>query len=61
LSDAGYGDENALWTLPGLIAGGWQSDSIYVTLGGGSEGGMTLAGQDAWLDNFAVDEGTIVP
>ena len=60
LSYTGYGRANAWQTLQGLLQARWQTDSVYVTLGGGSEDGMALTGEDAWLDNFAVDRGTIL-
>jgi hypothetical protein len=45
--------------VTGLVHGRWQSDSVYVILSGGSEG-MALTGEDAWLDNFAIDSGRIL-
>jgi hypothetical protein len=42
-----------------LIRNIWQCDSVNVILGGGSEKGTILTGEDAWLDNFAIDEGKI--
>ncbi len=60
LSDTGYGQANARWAITALVRGRWQSESIYITLGGGSEDGMALTGEDAWLDNFTVDSGAIV-
>jgi len=59
LSDTGYGQANARWTITALVRGRWQSESIYVALGGGSEDGMALTGEDARLDNFTVDSGAI--
>jgi len=60
LSDAGCGEANARWTVAGLVQGRWQSGSVYITLGGGSEDGMALTAGDAWLDNFTIDAGAIV-
>ncbi len=57
-SSSGYGKDKAMWTVTGLVHGRWQSDSVYVILSGGSEG-MALTGEDAWLDNFAVDSGAV--
>jgi hypothetical protein len=58
-SDRDYGKDKAIWTVTGLVHGRWQSDSVYVILSGGSEG-MALTGEDAWLDNFAIDSGGII-
>jgi hypothetical protein len=57
-SDTAYGQADAIWTVAGLVGDRWQTDSVYVTLGGGSEG-MSLTGDDAWFDNFRIDDGTI--
>jgi rhodanese-related sulfurtransferase len=59
-SDTDYGRDNAVWTVKGLVRGRWQSESIYITIGGGSEDGMALTGEDAWLDSFVVDNGSIL-
>ncbi len=59
LSDTGYGKANAMWIVEGLVRGRWQSESVYITLGGGCEG-MALTGEDAWLDNFTVNAGAIL-
>lgn len=58
-SDRGYGNSNVKWTVPGLVHSRWQSESVYIILGGGSEG-MALTGENAWLDNFTVDTGAIL-
>lgn len=58
-SNTAYGKEKAIWTISGLIRGRWQTDSVYIILSGGSEDGMALTGQDAWLDNFKVSYGNI--
>jgi hypothetical protein len=58
-SSIGYGKKYAFWTVPDLIRGRWQTDSIYIILSGGSEGGLSLTGEDAWLDNFKVAKGKI--
>jgi hypothetical protein len=58
-SNNDYGKEKAIWTISGLIRGRWQTDSVYIILSGGSEDGMALTGQDAWLDNFKVSYGNI--
>ncbi|MBN2182296.1 MAG: rhodanese-like domain-containing protein [Sedimentisphaerales bacterium] len=59
-SETGYEKIKAIWTVKGLVRDRWGSESIYITLGGGSEDGMALTGEDAWLDNFTIDEGVIV-
>ncbi|MBN2588593.1 MAG: hypothetical protein JXA96_01930, partial [Sedimentisphaerales bacterium] len=58
-SSLDYGKDNAIWTVPDLIRAQWQCESIYIIISGGSEDGMALTGEDAWLDNFKVQEGTI--
>lgn len=58
-SQSGYGKANAWQTVSGLLAGRWGGAPVYVLLGIGSEG-MTLTGADAWLDDFAVNAGTLV-
>jgi hypothetical protein len=58
-SHSGYGKANAWQTVSGLLAGRWGGTPVYVLLGIGSEG-MVLAGADAWLDDFAVNAGTLV-
>ena len=59
-SDSGYGKNKAIWTVQNLIRDMWQAESIYITIGGGSEDGMVLTGDDAWLDNFKVAKGSIM-
>jgi hypothetical protein len=59
-SEIGYGKQKAIWTVKGLIHEGWHSDSLYLTIGGGSQDGITLSGNDAWLDNFKIDDGAIL-
>jgi rhodanese-related sulfurtransferase len=59
-SDTGYGKDKAMWTVKRLVSDRWQSDSIYITIGGGSDQGMALTGEDAWFDNFTVDSGSIL-
>lgn len=58
-SHSGYGKANAWQTVSGLLAGRWSRTPVYVLLGIGSEG-MVLTGADAWLDDFAVNVGTLV-
>lgn len=58
-SHSGYGKANAWQTVSGLLAGRWGRAPVYVLLGIGSEG-MVLTGADAWLDDFAVNVGTLV-
>lgn len=58
-SHSGYGKANAWQTVSGLLRGRWSGAPVYVLLGIGSEG-MVLTGADAWLDDFAVNAGTLV-
>jgi hypothetical protein len=59
-SHSGYGKANAWQTMTGLLAGRWGGKPVHVLLGIGSEG-MVLTEADAWLDNFTVNVGTLVP
>jgi hypothetical protein len=59
-SNIGYGKEKAIWTVKKLIREGWHSNSVYLTIGGGSQDGITLTGNDAWLDNLKIDDGAIL-
>jgi len=58
-SHTGYGKPNAWRIVTGLLAGRWSSQSVYVVLGGGSEG-LAFDGADAWLDNFAIQTGVVL-
>ena len=58
-SNIDYSKKKAIWTISGLIRGRWHTDSIYIILSGGSEDGLALTGEDAWLDNFKVVKGSI--
>jgi hypothetical protein len=60
LSYNGYGPANAFRTVPGLLKGFWAGRPMHITLGGGSEV-MALTGKEAWLDNFSVDTGSVIP
>ena len=59
LSNIDYEKDEAIWIIDGLIRAHWQCESIYIILSGGSEDGMAITGEDAWLDNFKVHEGII--
>ena len=59
-SFTGFGAEEAWNTVSGLVKGEWQGVPVYVTIGGGSFGGMALDVADAWLDNFSVDSGAVI-
>jgi len=59
-SHSGYGKANAWQTVTGLLAGRWGGKPVHVLLGIGSEG-MVLTEADAWLDNFTVNGGTLLP
>ena len=61
LSDKGYWAGDDAWiTVPGLLQGPWGGGVVYPSLSGWSEG-MLLKSGDAYLDDFIVDSGTIVP
>ena len=60
LSDIGYWAANAWITVPNLINGTWAGNALFLSFGGWSEG-IVLGSGDAYLDNFVVDSGTIVP
>lgn len=57
LSDKGYGSENAMVTVPGVLGADWGRAPVTVFLGGGSKA-LRLTSGDAWLDNFVLDAGT---
>jgi hypothetical protein len=59
LSYIGYGPANAWRTIAGLLKDRWAGGPLYVVLAGGSDG-MEIKAGEAWLDNFAVDTGTIL-
>jgi hypothetical protein len=59
-SFTGYGPINAWSTSTGLVKGRWAGKPLYITLGGSSLGVMLQEGE-AWLDNFVLDGGTVVP
>ena len=60
LSDTGYWTANAWVTIPGLLKGEWGSAVVIPFLGGSYVRNIALNSGDAYLDNFAVDSGTIV-
>jgi hypothetical protein len=60
VSDTGYGAANADYTQGGLVQGTWDADSLLVAFGARGHGVDVAAGA-AWLDNFAVEQGTILP
>jgi len=57
-SNVDYGIENAVYTVTGLVKGLWQCEPLSFHFGGGSQD-MVLTDEDAWLDNFVIDEGKI--
>jgi hypothetical protein len=59
-SFTGYGPVNAWHVATGLLKEQWAGQPLYVTIGGGSTG-LRIKPTDAWLDNFAVDTGTVLP
>jgi hypothetical protein len=61
LSNTGYGETNAWVSIPGSqLRNGLGSDVANIFFGGYSDN-LTLNSGDAYLDNFVVDSGTIVP
>jgi hypothetical protein len=60
VSDAGYGAANADYSLPGLVQGQWDADTLLVAIGARGHG-VDIAPGFAWLDDFVVDAGTVVP
>lgn len=59
-SFTGYGPINAWHVATGLLKETWAGKPLYVIIGGGSAG-LRLKPTDAWLDDFTVDTGTVVP
>ena len=59
LSHIGYWKTNASGIIPGLLKGEWGSASVSLFLGGSTD--VSLDSGVAYLDNFVVDSGTIVP
>ena len=60
LSDTGYWATDAWITVPGLLQGTWGGNTVFPYIGGWSDG-VVLNSGDAYLDNFIVDSGTVVP
>jgi The GLUG motif len=60
LSDTGYGQANAWKTVAGLLGTQWEAEPVYVALGGGSDH-VALEAGEAYLDNFAISAGVLVP
>jgi len=58
LSDIGYGGENAAMTATGVLGNSWNGAPVTVFLGGGASA-LELTSGKAWLDNFAVETGTL--
>lgn len=62
LSDSGYGSGSAWGTISGLVQGAWGADMVSPLLGGSAgDPGEALPSGVAYLDNFVVDSGTIIP
>jgi hypothetical protein len=59
LSFTGYGPANSWHTVAGLLRDRWAGNAVYVVLGGWAK--MSLEKGDAWLDNFVVDTGVVLP
>ena len=58
MSYTGYGKANAWQTAVGLLQNEWESEPVYVVIGGGSDRVVLDAG-DAYLDNFVIDSGLL--
>lgn len=60
LSSSGYADPTPLATIPGLVQGQWNATELLVALGAVGRGADIAPGA-AWLDNFVIDAGAVVP
>lgn len=60
LSHTGYGQSNASDTISGLLKGLWGCEVVTPFIGGDVENAILDSGE-AYLDNFIVDGGTVVP
>lgn len=60
LSLTGYWADDALWTAEGVLQGEWGSTVVSPFLGGRVDNRVLDSG-DAYLDNFVVESGTVVP
>jgi hypothetical protein len=54
LSMTGYGAASAWHTVTGLLQGAWSGRSLWLYIGGGSDG-LEIDSGDAYLDNFVLD------
>ncbi len=62
LSEVGYWSGNAWATIPDLLQDAWGGDPIGVLMGGDIwASGTAIDSGDAYLDNFVVDSGNVVP
>ncbi len=62
LSDTGYGSGNAWATIEDLLQGQWGGYAVAPLLGGDSwDSDVGVLSGTAYLDNFVVDSGVIVP
>lgn len=59
-SFTGFGPVNAWHRAQGLVAGMWGGKPLYVIVGGGTTG-MDVRPGKAWLDNFSLDNGDVLP
>jgi hypothetical protein len=65
LSLDGYDDPTPTAMIPNLVrapesSGGWNANSVLVAIGARGHG-VDVASGTAWLDNFSVDQGVLVP
>ena len=62
VSDIGYGAGDAWGTIPNLVQGVWDADMVSPLLGGSTgDLGEALPPGVAYLDNFIVNSGAIIP
>ena len=59
VSDSGYGAGNAWGTILDLVQGAWDADVVSPLLGGSAD--EALPSGAAYLDNFVVNSGMIIP
>ncbi len=60
LSDTGYWKDDSWSTITNLLQNEWGGSVVFPYIGGWSDG-VKLESGDAYLDNFVVDSGTVVP
>jgi len=61
LSHTGYGKDKASDTIPDLLNDKWGGAVVTLFIGGDVENVVALDSGVAYLDNFVIDSGTIIP